>query len=130
MAHKNEKLVREALKAFISGDVPALSGFLAEDLMVHVPGSNRLSGDYKSREEFLSGFVGTIMELTGGQFQLDPHDVVAGDDHAVGIYNIRAVRDGKTIEWRHVNVYHIRDGSIAEVFQHPFEFEAWNAFWS
>lgn len=127
---KNADVLRKALNAFVAGDMAGLTPLLAEDLQVTVPGTNQLSGTYKSRDEFFNGFLGKVMALTGGQFALEPHDVAESEDHAVGMYTLRATRDGKTFEWRHVNVYHVRGDVIAETWQFPGDFEAWNAFWS
>lgn len=130
MTHPNEQLLRDTLDALMSGDMEAVAGFLNEDFVGHVPGSNQLSGDYKSRDEFLNGFFGKIMELTGGQFALEIEDIIGNDDRVVGLYRVRATRDGNTLEWHHVNVYHVRDGLLADVRMHPHEFEDWNRFWS
>jgi hypothetical protein len=36
----------------------------------------------------------------------------------------------RQLEWRQVNVYHVRDGQLVEIWQHPFDFQRWNEFWS
>jgi hypothetical protein len=128
--YETEKVLRAAVNAMTTGDVEGLPAFFADDVLVHVPGTSQLSGDYKGKEELFNGFLGKLMSLTNGEVVLEPHDIIGSEDHAVGIYKWRATRDGKTIEWRHVNVYHVRDGQIVEIWQHPFDFEHWNEFWS
>lgn len=130
MAHPNEQVIRSAVAAFQQGNLDEFLGYLSDDLMVHVPGSNLITGDYKSKQDFVDRFVGTVMSLTGGQFRPEIHDVLGNDEHVTGIYTFTATRDGKTLEWPHVNVYHVADGKITEVFWVPANFEAWNAFWS
>jgi hypothetical protein len=39
----------------------------------------------------------------------------------VGLYTIRAERNGAVYEWRHVNVYHVRGGQITEFWWTPFD---------
>jgi hypothetical protein len=56
------------------------------------------------------------MELTGGTFRAELHDVVANDDHAVAIYVSRAEREGRTLEDRNVLVIHVRNGKFAETW--------------
>ena len=126
---KNGEIARTAAEAFGRGDMETLVPLIAEDVLVHVPGSNQLSGTYKSRDELLNNFVGTLMQLTGGQVQFQVHDVTDSDEHATGIYNLTVTRDGKTFEYRQVNVYHLRGGQIAEIFVSIHDFEPWNAFW-
>ena len=131
MALSNVEVLRKAVDCFVRGDVEALGELLTDDFTVHVPGRNQLSGDYKGKEEFFNGLIGKIMGLTEGQFVLEPHDVLGSDtDHAVGLYTLKATRNGKKIEWRHVNVYHVRDEKLSEVFFTPHDYEEWNEFWS
>lgn len=129
MARPNEEVMREAVGYFVKGDVESVMSMFADDVVLHIPGSTQVSGDHKGKEGF-QAFLGKTMELTNGQFQLTPHDILGSDEHAVGIYNIKATRDGKDFEWRHVNVYHIRDEKIAEIFYTPHDFPAWHEFWS
>jgi hypothetical protein len=130
LMYETERVLRAAVQAMTTGDVEALPTYFADDVAIHVPGTNQLSGDYKGKDELFDGFLGTLMSLTDGQVVLEPHDMVGGERHAVGIYNWRATRGGRTFEWRQVNVYHVTDGRIVEAWQHPFDFERWNQFWS
>jgi uncharacterized protein len=58
------------------------------------------------------------MELTGGNFRVEVHDVVANDEHAVGLHSVHAERDGKTLEDNNTLVFHVRDGKATEVWQY------------
>ena len=127
---KPVEVARKAVEALVAGDMETLASCIADDVQIHVPGSSQLSGTYKSRDGLMTTLFGKIMGLTGGQFRLEIHDVIGGDEHAAGIYNITATRDGKTLQYRHVNVYHVRGDQIVEIFQCPHDFEAWSAFWS
>lgn len=121
MAHPNATVIETALKAFQSGDQEGFVALLADDIVVHVPGSHQLSGDYKGKQEFLTGFIAKAMELTAGNITIERHDILGGDEHVVGIYTFGIKREGRSFSWPHVNVYHVRDGKIAEVFWTPFE---------
>lgn len=118
--HPNEQLARTQVEHFIAGNIPGWLETVSEDLVVHVPPGHQLSGDYKGAQAFVEKFIGRVMELTGG-VQLEVHDVLASDDHAVGLYTIRTQREGSTYEWPHVNVYHFRDGKIREIWWTPFD---------
>jgi uncharacterized protein len=130
MPNANEQVLRDAVAAMTNGDMDGLGALTADDVVLHVPGSNQLSGDYKGKDEFFNGFVGKMMGLTGGQFVVEPHDFVSSDEHVCGLYNIKATRDGKEFSWHHVNVYHVRDGKVAEIWQHPGDTTGWNDFWT
>jgi ketosteroid isomerase-like protein len=124
--HPNEQVLRGALDAITRGDQAALASFIADDAVTHFPGTSRLAGDHHGR-----GALGArIREITGQPLQIEVHDVLASDDHAVGAYLMTAERDGRRLEWRHVNLYHMRSGKIVEVWQHPFDLPAVDEFFA
>lgn len=118
--HPNEQLVRTQVEAFIAGDIPAWLDTVADDLLVHIPPGHQLSGDYAGSQQFVETFIGSVMELTGG-VQLEIHDILASDEHGIGLYSIRTQRDGTPYEWSHVNIYHFADGKISEIWWTPFD---------
>jgi ketosteroid isomerase-like protein len=58
------------------------------------------------------------MELTGGSFRVELHDALANDEHAVALYVARGEREGRTLEDKSVLVSHVRNGKLAETWQH------------
>lgn len=124
--HNNEKVLRAALDAIASGDGQAFADVSADDLVVHVPGRSRLAGDLHGR----GAFAAKVRNLSGGTLSIDVHDVLGSDDHAVGIYTMRVDCPDRSFEWRHVNVYHLRDGKIVEVWSNPFEQDAFDRFFA
>jgi hypothetical protein len=115
MAHPNEDLVRRAFDAFAKGDVDTMRELTDQDAVWHTPGRGPLAGDYRGMDEIL-GFFAKIAELTGGTFRAELHDVVANDEHAVGLYVSRAEREGRTLETKNVIVSHIRNGKSVETW--------------
>ena len=115
MAHPNEELVRRAFDAFAKGDVDTMRELTDQDAVWHTPGRGPLAGDYRGIDEIL-GFFARIAELTGGTFRAELHDVVANDEHAVGLYVSRAEREGRTLETKNVIVSHIRNGKSVETW--------------
>jgi uncharacterized protein len=57
------------------------------------------------------------MEVTGGTFRVELHDVAANDEPAVAIYVSRGQREGRTLENKNVLVGHIRNGRLDEAWQ-------------
>ena len=115
MAHPNEELTRRGFDAFAKGDVDTLRELTDQDAVWHVPGRNQLSGDHRGVDAIL-GFFAKTMELTGGTFRIEVHDVVANDDHAVALFVSRGQREGRTYENRNVVVQHLRNGKLVEVW--------------
>lgn len=118
--HHHERLVRTQIEDFQKGDIEGWLSCVADDLVVHVAPGHRLLGDYHGSQQFIEQFMGPVMELTGG-VEAEPHDVLASDEHAVSLFTIRAQRNGIDYEWRLVDVYHIKDGKIAEMWWNPFD---------
>ena len=123
MAHPNEELIRGGYAAFAKGDVPEVLGRFAQDITWHVPGRSALAGDYHGHDEVM-GFFGKLMELSGGTFSLELHDLLASDDHVVALVKATAVRDGETHSFDAAHVWHVRDGKATEFWglsTNPYE---------
>jgi uncharacterized protein len=118
MAHPNEDLLRRGYAAFGVGDLETVFGILSDDILWHNGGSNQVTGDYRGHEEVM-GFFGKLIELTGGTFQLDIHDVLANDTHGVVLVTAHAERDGQPMAAREVNVWHLADGKATEFWVFP-----------
>ena len=86
------------------------------DVVWHSPGRSQLAGDHRGVDAVL-GFFGRTMELTGGTFRVDVHDVVANDEHVVGLHAVTAEREGRTLQDQNTLVFHVRDGRASEVWQ-------------
>jgi uncharacterized protein len=94
MAHPNEDLLRRGYEAFGSGDINTVLALFDDDIAWHTAGSNQTSGDYRGHQEVL-GYFGKLMELSGGSFHLDIHDIVANDTHGVALVTTHGERDGQ-----------------------------------
>ena len=129
MAHPNEVLVRETSAAFGRGDLDAVRQYWAEDIRWHIPGRSPVSGDFEGVAQVLEVF-GRVFELSGGTYSAELRDVLANDEQAVVLYTARAERAGKRWEDNAVNVQHIRDGKVTEVWTYPFDLYAFDEFWS
>jgi len=128
--HPNATLARRAYELFSNGDVEAFLALLADDVIWHVPGRCPLSGDYKGREAAL-GYVTSIDELSGGTYRIsEVHDVVANDDHVVGLHHSVATRPGKSYDHNETVIFHIRDGRITEVWEIYADLYEIDEFWS
>ncbi len=128
MAHPNEELVRKGYKAFGSADMATLGELFADDIQWHTPGDNQLSGDFKGQQEVFGQFA-KIAELTGGNFSLDIHAVLADDEHAVALVVAKGEREGKKIEDPQVHVFHVKGGQVTEFWGHPTDQRAVDDFW-
>jgi uncharacterized protein len=128
MAHPNEELVRKGYAAFLGGDLAALNDLFAEDIVWHAPGRNQIAGDFRGKDEVFGVFA-KVFELTGGTFSLEIHDVLADDEHAVVLARATAEREGRKLDDKSVQVFHITDGKVTEQWLHPGDQYAADEFW-
>lgn len=127
--HPNVALVRKGYDAFKSGDMDTLRELFADDIVWHSGGDNPLSGEYKGQDEVFELF-GRFLELTGGTVDMQIHDVVANDEHAVALLHVTAEREGKRLDQNEVHVLHVRDGKVTEFWGFEEDQAAANAFLS
>ena len=127
--HPNVALLRKGYEAFARGDIAALTDMFAEDMVWHVPGNNLISGEHKGRDAVFAVFAKT-MELTGGTFKIDLHDIVANDEHTVSLSRASASRQGKQLDLRGVDIYHIRNGKVTEWWSFVEDQRLDDEFWS
>jgi ketosteroid isomerase-like protein len=113
MAHPNEDLLRRGYEAFGAGDIETVMALFAEDIVWHSPGANQLTGDYHGRDQVL-GYLGKIMELTGGTFRVEIHDLLANDRHGTVLVTTHAERGGRTLTSREINIWHLANGKYTE----------------
>lgn len=114
MAHPNAELIKRFFQAVTTGDRAGIEACLAEDVIMHVPGHNAVSGTYKGKDQFAASMM-KAEELAGG-LQRELHDVLADDDHVVVLVGLKATRGGQTLTWNGANLWHVRDGKLAEVW--------------
>lgn len=128
--HPNEEIVRALFSAFEAQDGPAVNELLADDVIWNAPGTGANSGRRRGKQELFAS-VARLAELTGGTLRGEIHDVLANDDHAVVLQTTRAEREGRVpLEDREAIVLHLRDGRVVEVWEHPGDLNALDAFFT
>ena len=78
MQHPNAELARRFLEALDAQDLDTIETLVADDVVAHFPGTNKVSGTYKGGEQVFSVFAKGD-ELTGGTFERELHDVTASN---------------------------------------------------
>ena len=128
--HPNVELARRAYEAMAKGDLATVSEGIADDVTWHGGlAAGPLSGTYHGRDE-VSAFFGRVAEETAGTFRLEVHDVLANDAHTVVLCTMSASRGNKSIEIPVVNVAHVRDGKVTELWGATTDPQASIDFWS
>jgi ketosteroid isomerase-like protein len=115
MAHPNEQVARDATAALSRGDMEGFLSHHTDDVVLHFPGNGPVAGDYRGRDG-LANLFRKQGEILDSPPQVQNHDVLANDEHAVILNNVRATRNGRTLDQQQVVVLHMRDGKIAEIW--------------
>jgi uncharacterized protein len=123
--HPNAVLARQMTDALSRGDMQALDGFLADDVIWHEIGRSEPRRGKAALRAASVGALGVDYTITGTL-----HDVVANDDHTIALVDATATRGGKTITYRVAEIYHFRDGKIAERWAFSDDTAAITAFFA
>lgn len=115
MAHPNAAVVEKMFQAYGAGDVDVLAETLSEDVVFHMPGRGPLAGTFEGREAVLESFR-RMEEAAGDTFQADLHSILADDDHVVVLIAESGEKEGRRYSWHETDVFHVRDGQIAEMW--------------
>jgi len=115
--HPNVALVRRAMQAMNETDMSnadeemaIVDAFLADDIIWHEIGrAEPRRGKDELRAAMTEDWGGSDVTI-----RYAVHDVVANDDHTIALGTATATRNGKTLEYRTAEIYHIRDGKAVE----------------
>ena len=97
MAHPNEEIARGATEALSKRDMEGFFGYQADDIVLHFPGRGPMAGEYRGKDGLAKLFQ-QQMEILDSPPEIETHDVLANDDHAVILNTVRATRGGQTLE--------------------------------
>ena len=126
----NAEVMQRLVDAFLSGDQAGLDAVFADDAVWHEPGDAPISGDHKGKQAIF-GMFGRIMELSGGTFRPDVHDVCASEAHGVILFHSTGKRNGRELHTPQVLIAHIENGKLTELWNTITDGEPeWSAFWS
>ena len=107
--HPNAARFREVMDAINEGNIDVVMDALADDVVWHTIGSDQ---PIRGKENVLASFG----PESGRDFEIEAelHDVVANDDHTIGLVHAHATRDGETFDYRTAEIMHMKDGKITE----------------
>ena len=126
--HPNAHLLYAAHKAFQAGDVDALFAKIAPDAVWHMPGNNKLAGDYVGHAEIMRNFG--MLQAAVDAYWAYPLDYFGSDNHVVLIAEVRARKGDKVLETREAMTWRVEDGQLKECWHMCLEPEKWDEFFS
>ncbi|HET8582467.1 MAG TPA: nuclear transport factor 2 family protein [Jatrophihabitans sp.] len=127
-AQDNADALRTGYEAFANGDLDTVAKLFDPNIRWHIAGRSQLAGTYTGHEEVF-GFFGKLMELSGGTFGIEIHDMLASDDHVVVLARETAQRGDARLDSNEVHVWHVTDGVATEFWGCPEDGYAIDEFW-
>ena len=112
--HPNVTLVRDMFAAMERGDMQWIDDHTSDDIVWHTGGNSKAAGVHP-REGRRAGIDGG--HGGPGRMKADVHDVIGNDDHTVVLGTaVVTAPSGASAEYNYVNVFHIADGKVTEVW--------------
>jgi uncharacterized protein len=129
MGTSNAAIIRKTYADFAQGNITAVFEAFDTKIAWHVPGHSPLSGDYTGHEQ-IGAFFQRTMELSGGAFSIDVHNVLGEDDLVVAFVVVKATRNGVSASFPEVHVWRMRDGKVTEFCEYQGDEQREDRFWS
>ena len=112
--HPNATLVREMFAAMDRGDMQWIEDHTADDIVWHTGGNSKAAGVRRGKEAVRASMAAMAEP---GAMKADVHDVIGNDEHTVVLGTaVVTAPSGASVEYNYVNVFHITDGMITEVW--------------
>ena len=128
-AQENAATIRRGYELFNNGDLAGLTPLFHPDVVWHAGGRGPLGGDKRGRDAAFAYFR-QLGELSGGTFRAELHDVVANDEHVVGLHTDVAQHESRSLNLKETIVFHLEGGVIVEAWEAYEDSQAMDEFWS
>jgi ketosteroid isomerase-like protein len=129
MDQPNASIIRKAYQDFTQGNIPAVFAVFDPAITWHVPGHSPLSGDFTGHDQ-IGGFFKRTLDLSGGAFSIDVHNVLADGDLVVALTTVKARRNGMAASFPEVHVWRLRNGKAVEFREYQSDEQREDRFWS
>jgi len=104
--HPNATIVREMSEAMASGDMEGAASRVADDIVWHQIGSDPVRG-----KAALAASMGGLADY---DIKWETHDLLASDDHVIGLGTATATKAGASLTYRTAEIYHVKNGQVTE----------------
>ena len=129
MSDSNSVIIRKAYDDFAKGNIPSVFAAFDAGITWHVPGHSPLSGDYAGHDQ-IGGFFQRTMELSGGAFSIDVHNVLAENDLVVVLATVNAKRNGLSASFPEIHVWRMKNGKATDFREYQGDEQREDRFWS
>lgn len=113
MVYLDETAIKQLIEAFNQRNLEPGSKLFSEDVVLHCPGKNRISGDYHGKNGVVELWEKQI-SLTDETFRAETLAVSQGEGNLVLVIEISAYTNDQQFSWRRVNHYKVVEGRVVE----------------
>ncbi len=123
-------VVRSFYAAFAAEDhEAAIRPLLSRRIVWHVAGENPLAGTFRGHSEVFAA-MRRYGEGSQGTLRLNTQCVLGEGTHAVAVHAATAKRDGHSYSAHEIDVFHVENGTITEMWSFSEDQAATDAMWS
>ena len=128
-AQANRETIASGYEAFARGELDKVREIWSDDIEWVIPGRSPLAQTYRGAPEVMK-FFERLMELSGGTFGLDIHDVLASDDHVMVLVSQKGQRNGRVLDDLGVHVWDMSGGKATRFIVMAGDAYEVDTFWS
>ncbi|GAB24224.1 hypothetical protein GOPIP_064_00620 [Gordonia polyisoprenivorans NBRC 16320 = JCM 10675] len=109
-----ERIIHAYHDAWERGDQEAGVSYFADDLVVTMGGNGPLAGVYKSREDFVTNWIGRVAEYTDTWDVVSSDTLLVGDDGILLLVHEKWSRGEASVTTERVGHYRVVGDKIVE----------------
>jgi ketosteroid isomerase-like protein len=123
------EVVADVYRAFATDDVVAMRAHLADDVLLHVPGDQPLTGDHRGPDGVIQFFTASRALTEDGE-RIELIDVLGGARYAAGYCRITGERAGREpLDNTTVHLMRVEAGLVREIWFHNWDQDNVDQFW-
>lgn len=111
--HPNAQLMRRIYEAWGRKDATPLLEVAAEDMVWHIGGNHRISGEHEGIEA-VAKLCEVVLGNDDGEFCPTFSTVIADDDYALVVTGSSGMHEGEVLSWRVFDVIRFEAGRIKD----------------
>ncbi len=129
MKHPNAQVLEQLYNHFAKGDIPAVLALCDDKITFELKGKSKLAGKF-TKADVGQKFFAKLAELSGGDFKLELHDILASDRHAVALASSFFSKGGEKVQLRAAHVWRFENGKPVAWYEYPRDMYAFDQAWS
>src|SRR3712207_3620988 len=105
-----DEVMREYAGAWARGEPETAFGFLAEDVVMHLPGRGPLAGSHEGKAAVVAAVRALLARTDGAAVTVEVRDRLVSESAVALLLREVVTRGDEELDLRRVNVYRVRQG--------------------